>query len=71
MVTDSASRRTWRRARSWTARAAGRMNRATKASGRAALSSETGICLVALTMSAWTAAVVLLAAMPAPASATM
>ncbi len=47
------------------------MNRATKASGRAALSSESGILLVALTMSAWTAAVVLLAAIPAPARATM
>jgi hypothetical protein len=42
-----------------------------KASGLAAVSSESGILLVALTMSSWMAAVVLAAAMPAPASATM
>ena len=47
------------------------MNRAKNASGRASVSSESGIRLVAPTMSAWTAAVVALAAMPAPASATI
>ena len=47
------------------------MNRANSASERANVSSASGICLLAPTMSAWTAAVVALAAMPATASATI
>jgi len=47
------------------------LNRANSASGRATASSEGGIRLLAPTMSAWTAAVVALAARPAPASATI
>ena len=41
------------------------------ASGRASVNSAVGMCLLAPTMSAWTAAVVALAAMPAPASTTI
>ena len=41
------------------------MNRANNASERATVSSASGMCLLAPTMSAWTAAVVALAAMPA------
>ncbi len=47
------------------------MNRAKNDSGRASVSSAVGMCLLASTMSAWTAAVVALAAMPATASATI
>ena len=71
VATASASRRYWRRARIWMASATGRMYRAISASGRANVSSAAGICLVAPTRSDWTAAVVALAAMPAPASATI
>ena len=47
------------------------MNRANSASERASVSSAGGMCLLAPTMSAWTAAVVALAATPAAASATI
>ncbi len=71
VATDSASHRGWRRTRSSTASATGRMNRATSASGRATWSSEAGIRRLAPTRSASTAAVVALAARPASVSATI
>ena len=71
VATASASRCTWRRMSSWTARATGRMSRANSASGGATATSTCGRWCAAALMSVSTPAEVALAARPATDSSTI